>query len=123
MRAPLDLRLTFGRGDGRGGVLEVGDVIPLKTAEETFGVAARSGRLPRVAALADARDERRADGQPDAVEVRRADEEGVPEEREQKQRDRQRRGRAASVSAVESKPQSSPDPQKNFWPERFAREN
>ena len=106
--------LTFGRGDGRGGVLEVGDVVPLEAAQETFGVAAGGRRLPRVAALADARDERRADGQPDAMEVRRADDEGVPEEREQQQGGRQRRGQAAAVSACKSKSQTSPGPEKAF---------
>ena len=114
-RAEMPLRLTFGRGDGRVGVLEVGDVVPLEAAQETFGVAAGGGRLPRVAALADARRERRAVGQPDAVEVRRADEEGVPEEREQQQRRRQRRGHAAAVSAGQSKSQRSPVPEKNSW--------
>lgn len=106
----MALRLTFGRDDGRGGVLEVGDVVPLEAAQETFGVAARSGRLPHVAALADARDERRAVGQPDAMKVRRADDEGVPEEREQQQRRRQRRGHAAPVSVGKSKSQGLPSP-------------
>lgn len=103
-------RLTGGRGHGRGRVLEVGDVVSLEAAEETFGVAARGGRLPHVAALADARDQRRAFG-PDAVEVRRADDEGVPEECEQQQRGRERRGPAAPVSACESKSQRSPGPE------------
>ena len=96
------MRLTFGRDDGRGGVLEVGDVVPLKPAEETFGVAARSGRLPHVAALADARDERRAVGQPDAVEVRRADDEGVG--REQEQHDGRRHGRRREPIPLQSEP-------------------
>ena len=111
-RAEMPVRLTFGRRDGRGCVLEVGDVVPLEAAQETFGVAAGGRRLPRVAALADARHERRAVGQSDAVEVRRADEEGVPEEREQQQRGRQRRGHAAPVSAGKTKSQRSPVPEK-----------
>jgi hypothetical protein len=84
----MALRLTSGRGDFRRGVLEVGDVVSLEAAEQTFGVAARGGRLSRVAPRADAREGRRAFDTPDAVKVRRAGEEGVAEEREQQQRGR-----------------------------------
>lgn len=109
----MAVRLRRGRGDGRGRVLEVGDVVSLEATQETFGVAARSGRLARVAALADDRDERRAAGA-DAVEVRRADDEGVPEECEQQQRGRERRGPAAPVRACKSKSQRSPGPEKTL---------
>ena len=99
-------RQCDGRDDRGRRVLEVGDVVALETAQETFAVGLRGVRLLRAGALAHAGRALRALRHSDAVKVRRADKKGVAHEREQQQRGRERRRRRVPVFNGKSKSQS-----------------